>query len=83
MGELLLEHTGMCGGGGCCFAKPVGVGNWNAQGACLSIMGVCWGLLILLGYSEGAACALGQVSDVTAGCLDAARHAASGDRGGG
>ena len=36
-----------------CFAKPVGVGTWNTQGACLSIIGVCWGLRILLGYSEG------------------------------
>jgi len=75
----LLKYTGVFVEG--CFAKPVGVGNWNTQGACLSIIGVCWGLRILLGYSEGAAYALGRVSNVTAGCLDMARHVASGDRG--
>ena len=75
----LLKYTGVFVEG--CFAIPVGVGNWNTQGACLSIIGVCWGLRVLLGYSEGAAYALGRVSNVTAGCLDTARHVASGDRG--
>ena len=72
----LLKYTGVLVEA--CSARSVGVGNWNTQGACLSIIGVCWGLWILLGYSEGAACALGQVSDMTAGCLDVARHFASG-----
>lgn len=48
---VLGKYTGGFAEG--CSGPSVGVGNWIAWGACLAIIGVCWGRWPLLGCDWG------------------------------